>query len=96
MQSLKHDPRHAQLSPARRAMLDYVIAVTEKPWAVTQDMVTNMRDNGFSDQAIAVVNLVACFFAWCNRVVDGLGVPMEDFWPEDVRAKEAEVKARAR
>ncbi len=95
MRSLKHDPRQARVAAARRAMLDYVITLTEAPWAVTQDLVVNMRDNGFSDQAIVVVNLVACFFAWCNRIVDGLGVPMEDFWPEEVRAKEAEVKARA-
>ncbi len=75
-------------------MLDYVIVLTETPWVVTEQHVTNMRDNGFSDQAIAVTNLVACFFAWCNRVIDGLGVPMEDFWPEEIRAREVEVKRR--
>ena len=96
MQSLKHDPRNARVSPPRRALLDYVIALTETPWAVTEDQVVQMRQQGFSDEAIAVTNLVACFFAWCNRVVDGLGVPMEDFWPEAIRAREAEVKNRAR
>lgn len=95
MLALKKDPRGAKVSPARRAMLDYVIAVTETPWAVAEDHVAAMRNQGFSDEAIAVTNLVACFFAWCNRVVDGLGVPMEDFWPEEVRAREAEVKSRA-
>lgn len=76
-------------------MLDYVIVLTETPWAVTEDLVLRMRRHGFSDQAIAVTNLVTCFFAWCNRVVDGLGVPLEDFWPDEVRAREAEVKSRA-
>ncbi len=95
MQSLKHDPRNAKVSPARRALLDYVIALTETPWAVTEDMVVQMREHGFSDEAIAVTNLVACFFAWCNRVVDGLGVPLEDFWPEEVRAMEARIKQTA-
>ena len=55
-----------------------------------------MRENGHSDQAIAVTNLVACFFAWCNRIVDGLGIPMEDFWPEEIRARENEVKQTPR
>ena len=85
MLSLKADPRTADVTPARRAMLDYVNVLTETPWAVTEAHVVAMRENGYSDQAIAVTNLVACFFAWCNRVVDGLGV--EDFCPEDVRAR---------
>ena len=75
-------------------MLDYVIALTETPWAVTRKQVEAMREHGFSDEAITVVNLVACFFAWCNRVVDGLGIELEDFWPQEVQAREAAVKAR--
>ncbi len=68
-------------------MLDYVVCLTKTPWAVTREHVTAMRETGFSDQAIAVTNLVASFFAWCNRVVDGLGVPLEDDWPAEVRAR---------
>jgi alkylhydroperoxidase family enzyme len=74
-------------------MLDYVNVLTETPWAVTEKHVIAMRDNGFSDEAISVTNLVACFFAWCNRVVDGLGAPLEDYWPEEIRAREEEVKS---
>lgn len=74
-------------------MLDYVNVLTETPWAVTEQHVIAMRDNGFSDEAISVTNLVACFFAWCNRVVDGLGAPLEDYWPEEIRAREEEVKS---
>ena len=96
VQSIKLDPRGAAVSPARRAMLDYVIVLTETPWAVTEEHVGAMRENGHSDQAIAVTNLVACFFAWCNRIVDGLGIPMEDFWPEEIRARENEVKQTPR
>ena len=95
MHSLRHDPRTAEVSPARRAMLDYVTCLTETPWAVTEDLVVRMRETGFSDEAISVTNLVACFFAWCNRVVDGLGVPMEDFWPADVKAREVRIKQTA-
>ena len=67
--------------------------LNETPWAVTEKHVIAMRDNGFSDEAISVTNLVACFFAWCNRVVDGLGAPLEDYWPEEIRAREEEVKS---
>ena len=73
-------------------MLDYVICLTETPWKVSEEHVQRMRDAGFSDQAIAVTNLVACYFAWCNRIVDGLGVPLEDFWPQEVRDREPRIK----
>lgn len=68
-------------------MLDYVITLTETPWLVKREQIEAMREHGFSDEAISVVNLVTCFFAWCNRVVDGLGVPFEPFWSEEIRAQ---------
>ena len=74
-------------------MLDYVIRLTEQPWAVTEDSIQAMREQGLSDQAIAVTNLITCFFAWCNRVIEGLGVPLEDDWPDEIREREAHVKA---
>ena len=66
-------------------MLDYVVTLTVAPWETAEVQIQAMREVGFSDQAIAVVNLVTCFFAWCNRLVDGLGVPLEDYWPEEIR-----------
>ena len=87
IEELRRDVRTARVSPARRAMLDYVIRLTEAPWAVTQDQVARMRAQGYSDQAIAAVNQITGFFAWCNRTVEGLGVPLEPYWPEEVRAK---------
>ena len=68
-------------------MLDYVITLTEKPWECTREQIEAMRVQGFSDQAICAVNQITGFFAWCNRTIDGLGVPMEEYWPEDVRVR---------
>ena len=93
MKALKKDPRVAEVSTARRAMLDYVICLTETPWAVDEAMIVRMRDAGLSDEAISVANLVTCFFAWCNRVLDGLGAPLEDYWPEAVRDDEPRVRS---
>ena len=75
------------MSPARKALLDYVITLTVEPWAVNEDQIRAMRVQGFSDQAICAVNQITGFFAWCNRTIDGLGVPMEEYWPTDVRAR---------
>ena len=66
-------------------MLDYCITLTETPWLVKREQIEAMRTQGFSDQAIAVVNHVTAFFAWCNRAVDGLGVPLEPRWEEEDR-----------
>ena len=93
MKSLRKNVYTAKVTPAQRAMLDYVIKVTVEPWAVTESDIVAMREKGYSDQAIAAANFISGFFAWCNRAIDCLGVPMEDFWPEEIRAREAEVKA---
>ena len=93
MKGIRENVHTAKVTPAQRAMLDYVIKLTVEPWAVTEELITAMREKGYSDQAIAVANHISGFFAWCTRVIDGLGVPMEDYWPEDIRAREAEVKA---
>ena len=80
------------VTPRQRALLDYVIQLTEAPWAVTEDLVAGMRSAGYSDEAIATANFITGFFAWCNRVVDGLGVPLEEYWDEDIRNREEAVK----
>ena len=36
-----------------------------------------MRDAGLSDQAILEANLVVAYFAYANRIADGLGVSLE-------------------
>jgi uncharacterized peroxidase-related enzyme len=80
VEALKRDYRTADLSPADRAMLDYVRVLTLTPAQVTEAAIVAMRDAGMSDEAILDVNQITGFFAWCNRTVDGLGVPLEDFW----------------
>jgi len=89
---LKQNPRTVAVASRQRALLDYVIQLTEAPWDVTEDLVVGMRSVGYSNEAIAAANFITGFFAWCNRVIDGLGVPLEDYWDEDVRAREEAVK----
>lgn len=80
------------VTPRQRALLDYVIRLTEAPWDVSEELVVGMRRAGYSDEAIAAANFIAGFFAWCNRVVDGLGVPLEDYWDQAIRDREDTVK----
>lgn len=80
VEQLKSDYREAQLSAAQRAMLDYAAKLTRTPWAMTQADVQTLRDQQFSDQAILDINQIVGYFAYVNRLADGLGVELEDFW----------------
>jgi len=80
---MKVDYQQAKLTEADRAMLDYVRVLTLTPAKTAESDIIRMRENGFTDKAILEINLIACFFAWCNRLVDGLGVELEDFWEID-------------
>jgi len=41
-----------------------------------------LREAGFSDSAILDINQVTGYYAYVNRLADGLGVELEDFWKE--------------
>ena len=68
------DYKTANLDDADMAMLDYVALLTREPVAVTREHVEGLRAHGFDDTAILQINLIASFFAYINRVADGLGV----------------------
>ena len=63
-------------------MLDYATVLTETPAKTKESDVICLRDNGLNDEAILEINQITGFFAWCNRIIDGLGVELEDFWDD--------------
>ena len=81
--TLQTDYRQARLSPADRAMLDYASKLTLTPWEMVEADVQTLRDHGFSDRAILDINQITAYYAFVNRLADGLGVPLENFWQED-------------
>ncbi len=80
--ALQTDYRQADLSPADRAMLDYAYKLTLTPWDMVEADVQTLRDHGFSDRAILDINQITGYYAYVNRLADGLGVPLEEFWAE--------------
>ena len=78
--ALQDDYRQAELTPANRAMLDYVHKLTLTPWALQREDVENLRAHNFSDRAILDINQVTAYYAYVNRIADGLGVPLEAIW----------------
>lgn len=80
VEQMKVDYKQAELTAADRAMLDYVTVLTITPAKTQEADIVRLRENGFRDEAILEINQITGFFAWCNRIVDGLGVELEDFW----------------
>ena len=58
-------------------MLDYCAKLTRTPSETTQADVDALRGAGFSDAAILDTCLVTSYFAFVNRIADGLGVDLE-------------------
>ena len=74
---LIQDYRQAQLSTDDRAMLNYAIKLTLEPWNMVEHDVIVLREQGFSDSAILDINQVTSYYAYVNRLADGLGVELE-------------------
>jgi len=77
------------LSEADRAMLDYAVKLTRQPWTMVRDDVESLRQAGFEDRAILDINQVTGYFAYVNRLADGLGVELEPTWTEGTGGDEA-------
>lgn len=79
VEQLKIEWRQAKLSDADRAMLTYAEKLTLTPWAMIEADVIALREAGFSDAAILDINQVTGYYAFVNRLADGLGVELEEF-----------------
>lgn len=77
MEGLKADYRDVELEPADRAMLDYAAKLTREPWAMQRADVEALTAAGFSEAAILDINQVTGYYAYVNRLADGLGVELE-------------------
>ena len=76
--SLSSDYREADLKPADLAMLDYSVKLTHTPGAMVEQDAKSLRVHGFDDRAIHDICTITAYFAFVNRVADGLGVELED------------------
>lgn len=77
IESLKKSPADARVDAADRAMIDYAIKLTQSPGSVDEGDVGRLRKNGFDDLAIHDLASVVAYFAFVNRIADGLGVELE-------------------
>jgi alkylhydroperoxidase family enzyme len=58
-------------------MLTYVEKLTKTPGEMVESDVEGLRTAGFSDRDILDIATVAAYYAYVNRIADGLGVQLE-------------------
>ena len=68
------------LSEREKAIVEYSLKITKTPSKMTKDDVETLRKIGLTDEAILNVVMVNGYFAFVNRMADGLGIELEDYW----------------
>lgn len=59
-------------------MLRYACKLTAKPGEMVRTDVDALRGAGFEDSDILELCEVVAYYAYANRIADGLGVQLED------------------
>jgi uncharacterized peroxidase-related enzyme len=75
--ALAIDREGADLTPPDRAMLDYVVKLTLTPGDIGEADVDALRAHGFDDRGIHDICAITAYYAFVNRMADGLGVELE-------------------
>ena len=58
-------------------MLEYVETLTRRPAAVRRSDVERLHAEGFTDRDVLQIAEVTAYYAFVNRIADGLGVELE-------------------
>ena len=77
VEALQRDWTTAPITDQERAMIGYVVKLTEDATKVSKDDHARLRAAGFEDKAILQITLIASCFNYINRVADALGVGRE-------------------
>jgi uncharacterized peroxidase-related enzyme len=87
--ALRQDHTKASISEQDRAMLDYVVKITQDATKCSPADHARLREAGFDDRGILQITLIASWFNYINRVADALGVGRDWSTKDLVRSPEA-------
>ena len=62
-------------------MIDYALKLTRAPWKMLQDDLDPLRKAGLTDREILDLAMIVSYYAYVNRMADGLGVELEPSGP---------------
>ena len=63
-------------------MLSFAVKLTKTPAAMDDADVEALRSAGFSDRDILDIVEVVGYYAYANRIADGLGIETESWIPD--------------
>jgi len=81
--ALALDFRSAEVEAADAEMLAYAVKLTRAPAEIGKDDVDRLRESGFTEAGILDICQVTAYYNYVNRLADGLGVELEDFWTSE-------------
>ena len=70
-------PIDSGLTGREIALLAYADLVTRAPATVVREDISRLHDAGFDDRSIHDACAIVGYFAFVNRIADGLGVELE-------------------
>ncbi len=65
------------VTPRERALLGYADQLTTAPMTIGRSDLDRLRAEGLDDRAIHDTCAIIAYFAFVNRIADGLGVDLE-------------------
>lgn len=74
---IQADYETAGLDESRLAMMRYAHKLTVSPGGMAENDVAALRAVGFADADILAIVEVTSYYAYVNRIADGLGVTLE-------------------
>ena len=77
LERVEADWRAAGLDARRVAMLEYALKLSATPSAVVRADVETLREHGLSDTDVLHLAELVGYYAYVNRIADGLGVELE-------------------
>ena len=76
-EQLVTDYRTANITEQDKLILEYAEKITRDPTTVTQDYIDGLKRHDMPDRMLHDIVQVASYFAYVNRLADGLGVELE-------------------
>jgi uncharacterized peroxidase-related enzyme len=73
VEQLQTNHAYANVEPKERAMLDFVVKLTEQSHRCTEQDVDALREAGWTDEDVMDIAEVAGMFNFTNRLASGLG-----------------------
>ena len=77
LDEIQVDYAAATITEKQKVMMDYAKQLTIAPWAMKEADVGELRAYGFSDRDIFDINQIVAYFNYMNRILNGLGVELE-------------------